>query len=470
MANHGKPSTSDNFKEALSAILKQGAGVTPGNGELSVRSMAIAYSGGLDSTALLHLAHDFAHQHKSVLHAFHIHHGLSALADDWLTHCAAEAKKIGIAFDSRHITVAADSGEGLESMARTGRYAALGALCREHGISVLLTGHHQNDQAETVLLQLLRGSGVAGLSGMERCNHAPTLLGDATCLMGRPMLGIARTALEAFARERGFSYVDDPSNLDPRYARNALRHQVMPVIEAAFPGFAERFARSAHHAQSAQQLLVEFAQQDFSYCIDGVGIALDRLRSLSTIRCDNLLRYWFGSRGMRMPSSAWLQEMREQVLNAKPDAQVLIGHADCEIHRHRNRIVMTARTSLPDAEQAAQLFVWRGEAAIHFPAYGGTLFFEAGMPGIDAAWLGQQALAVQWRSGGWRLRLAANRSTRSLKYHYQAADVPAWERARLPLVTVGKQLLFAAGIGMDCHHYAPSGQGGIMLRWQADHL
>jgi len=430
--------------------------------------MAIAYSGGLDSTVLLHLAHAYASKHEIVLHAFHIHHGLSEHADAWLAHCRTKAAALGVAFDSRYITVATDSQDGIESSARFGRYAALGALCREHAVPLLLTGHHQDDQAETVLLQLLRGSGVAGLSGMDQYNHAPDLLGDAGCLMARPLLSLSRSTLQEFVKEHALDHVDDPSNLDPRYARNALRHSVMPMFEAAFPGFAERFARSARHAQSAQQLLVDLARQDLAQCADGEGIAVDRLRLLSVARCENLLRYWFGSRGMRMPSAAWLHEMREQVLEAKADAQILVGHADCDIHRHRNRLLMTARSAPVDPEQAPHFFVWDATPAMHFADFGGTLHFENGQPGADADWLRQQKLALQLRSGGWRLKLAPNRHTRSLKYHYQAADVPAWERPRLPLVTLGTQLLFAAGIGMDCQHFAADGKAGIVLRWQPD--
>lgn len=462
----------ESFEQAMATITA--AVPTPAPTSISsskpfTKALAIAFSGGLDSTVLLHLASDYAIRHCMVLYAFHIHHGLSEFANAWLDHCRARATTLGIAFDSRRITVANDNADGVESSARKGRYAALGALCREHGVPLLLTGHHQDDQAETVLLQLLRGSGVAGLSGMDQVNHAPTLLGDATCLMARPLLDSPRSALAAFIQDRNLDYIDDPSNLDQRYARNALRHGVMPALEQAFPGFAERFARSARHAQSAQCLLVDLARQDHAHCAQGDDLALDRLRALSPQRCDNLLRYWFGSHGMRMPSAAWLQETREQVLGAKADAQILVGHADCQIHRHRNRISMTARRALPDAQQSPHFFTWDGSKAMHFADFGGTLHFESGQPGLDGAWLRQQQLAMQWRNHAWRLKLAPNRPTRSLKTHYQAADVPAWKRPWLPLVTLGEQLLYAAGIGMDCRHLTTASEEGIVLRWQPAH-
>ena len=432
------------------------------------RAIAVAYSGGLDSSVLLALACDHAREHDIALHAFHVHHGLSPHADAWLAHCNAAALACGIPFDSRRITVDAGTGDGTEATARNARYAALGMLCREHDVPLLLTAHHQDDQAETVMLQLLRGSGVAGLSGMDCVNQAPGLLGDPHLTMGRPLLGVTRAALQAIATCRALTHVDDPSNLDPRHARNALRHHIMPVLEAAFPGFVQRFARTARHAQAAQQLLIELAAQDLKDCAEGDQIAIERLRLLSPERIDNLLRYWFASRGMRMPSTAWLQEMRRQLLGAKADAQLLVGHADCDIHRHRNRIVMTPRVPAPDPEQEPAQFTWTGASSMHFAPFAGTLHFEQTGEGVDAAWLRDQRLSIGWRSGGWQLKLAPNRPTRSLKYHYQAANIPAWERGRLPLVTLGRHLLFAAGIGMDCLHVTAAADGRVALRWQPD--
>ncbi|MBC7413394.1 MAG: tRNA lysidine(34) synthetase TilS [Herminiimonas sp.] len=465
-------SSTDDFERALGAIAARVFDSAPRAPDVHAvpRTMAIAYSGGLDSSVLLHLAHDYAARHGIVLVAFHIHHGLSAQADAWLDHCAQRTGELDIVFDVRRVAVTGAGEDGIESAARSARYAALGALCRQHRVPLLLTAHHQDDQAETVLLQLLRGSGVAGLSGMDQANHAPALLGDAQLLMGRPLLALARAALEEIAQVRSITHVDDDSNQDPRYARNALRHRVMPALAAEFPGFAQRFARTARHAQSAQRLLVELAAQDLKLCSDDDAIDIDRLRGLSADRSDNLLRYWFGVRGMRMPSTAWLHEMRSQLLGAKADAQVLVGHADCDIHRHRNRIVMTPRIAVPENEP--QAFVWQGEPQIRFADFGGTLCFRpaAAGQGVDAAWLRAQSLTLRWRSGGWRLKLAPNRSTRSLKYHYQDADVPAWERFRLPLVTLGKQLIYAAGLGMDCHHFSTAEGDTISLRWEPDSL
>ncbi len=443
--------------------------------------LAIAYSGGLDSAALLHLAAEYASRHQVALHAFHIHHGLSPNADTWLAHCADACATLGVAFAARKVVLEKKDKSGTEEAARKSRYAALGALCREHGVRLLLTAHHLDDQAETVLLQLLRGSGTAGLSGMDEANSAPDLLGDDELLMARPLLPVSRSQLAEYVALKRIAYVDDESNRDPRFARNALRQQVMPALAQAFPGFQERFARSAQHAQSAQRLLTELAEQDLAACLDGDCVDVGRLRLLSVDRCYNMLRHWFGVRGLRMPSTAWLAEMLTQLLEARADAQLCVTHPECHVRRYRERLFLTPKLGAlagereadpdPDPEarfERGQLFRWQGEAALAFSAYGGKLHFEAAEQGFDGAWLRGQELEIDFRKGGERLKLAANRPTKSLKYHYQECDVPAWERARLPIVSCAGQLLFAAGIGMDCHHLGAGDGARFALRWQAD--
>ncbi|WP_353153693.1 tRNA lysidine(34) synthetase TilS, partial [Herminiimonas fonticola] len=152
----------------------------------AAQKIAIAYSGGLDSAVLLHLVHAYAQLHQIEIFAFHVHHGLSPNADEWLAHCGQQCAELNIAFDARKVQVGKKEKNGIEEAARLSRYAALGDMCRAHDVPLLLTAHHQDDQAETVLLQLLRGSGVAGLSGMDSANYATDLLGDANLLMGRP--------------------------------------------------------------------------------------------------------------------------------------------------------------------------------------------------------------------------------------------------------------------------------------------
>jgi tRNA(Ile)-lysidine synthase len=457
------PTLTSTFEQAISAA-----------GERD--RIAIALSGGLDSSALLHLAHGWARERGVALVAFHIHHGLSPNADAWLAHCEQACAALGVAFEARRVELVRKEKTGTEEAARKSRYAALGALCREHGVNLLLTAHHQDDQAETVLLQLLRGSGTAGLSGMDAANAAPELLANPDLVMARPLLSASRKQLAAYVAEHDISHINDESNDDPRFARNALRHKVMPALAEAFPGFQERFARSAQHAQSAQRLLTELAMQDLAMCLDGDCIDIAKLRTLSTDRSYNLLRYWFGTRNLRMPSAAWLSEMLTQLLEARDGSQVLVTHPDCHVRRHRDRLHLTPKLEDLDGTREDEFdkspgtsFVWNGETELAFPAYGGVLHIEPaaeGEDGLDADWLRAQKLMIEFRRGGERLKPAHNRPTRGLKYHYQALDIPAWERGRLPVVSTPKQLLFAAGIGMDCTQLV-SGEGRLRLRWSA---
>jgi tRNA(Ile)-lysidine synthase len=433
--------------------------------------VAVALSGGLDSMVLLHLAH----AHGLQPHAFHVHHGLSPNADAWRDHCAAAAAALGVPFDWRAVVVAKGK-SGIEAAARKQRYAALGEMCRAHGAGLLLTAHHLDDQVETVLLQLLRGSGPAGLSGMDPANRAPGLLGDERLALARPLLGVARADLEQFAREQGITWVEDESNTDPRYARNALRHQVMPALAAAFPGYQQRVARSSAHTRAAQRLLDELGEQDLQACLAGDALDLVRVRRLSRDRIDNLLRHWFAVRRLAMPSTAWLAQMVAQILSAREDAQLLVEHPDVDVRRHRDHLHLVPR--LPDLagmrdpedagiiEKHALAFRWNGEASIPFPDYGGVLHFEPAERGFEPAWLRGQGLEIDFRKGGERLRLAHNRPTRSLKMHYQASGIPAWERGRLPIVNAGFDLLFAAGLGMDCRHVT-EGPDRVALRWES---
>jgi tRNA(Ile)-lysidine synthase len=444
--------------------------------EGSLSPIAIAYSGGLDSSALLHLAHAYGREHGVAVFAFHIHHGISPNADAWLAHCESACATMGVHFEATRV-VLEKTKSGVEAAARKLRYAALGAMCAAHGVRLMLTAHHLDDQAETVLLQLLRGSGTAGLSGMDSANAAPELLANPDLVMARPLLPVSRGALEAYAAAHAITWVEDESNTHPRYARNALRHQVMPALAQAFPGYQERFARSAAHAQSAQRLLTELAEQDLAGCLVDDCIDVAKLRAMSLDRAYNMLRHWFALRALRMPSTAWLTEMVTQLVEARPDAQMLVTHPDCHIRRHRDLLHITPKLADlaglrdPDDEgvmvKEGEKFTWSGQASLAFPAYGGILHFDAAEQGVDPAWLQTQPLLIDFRKGGERLKPAANRPTRPLKYHYQACNVPAWERERLPVVSSGKQLLFAAGIGMDCHHFGAGPGPFIALRWEA---
>jgi tRNA(Ile)-lysidine synthase len=191
------------------------------------------------------------------------------------------------------------------------------------------------------------------------------------------------------------------------------------------------------------------------------------MTGMSDERVDSLFRHWFAERGLRMPSTAWLKEMRNQLVLAKPESQLCVTHPDCHIRRHRNRVHIVPREDGREPP-ALQNFTWTGEAGLHFPGFRGTLLFEPSKQGIAAAWLRGRDCAIHLRQGGERLKPAADRPTRSLKLHYQAQDVPAWERETLPLISSGGDLLFAAGLGMDCKYFGAASEACVTLRWRRD--
>ena len=460
MRDNGANAVNTNFKCALENILARVFVSAP---KAYTKSIAVAYSGGLDSSVLLHLAHAYAAAHGIKLFAFHIHHGLSPNADGWLTHCSDACARLGVSFDARKVALVDAGKNGIEASARSARYAALGELCRQHGVPLLLTAHHQDDQIETVLLQMLRGAGLPGLSGMDEMNTAPELLGDATLLVARPLLSISRTELATQAQCNTIAHIEDESNQNTYHPRNALRNEVLPVLARYFPAFRECIFRSAQHAESAQGLLNVLAVQDLAGCMDGDALDVNRLRLFNNDRIDNLLRYWIAMRGLRMPSTAWLHEARSQLLDARIGAQVCVIFGKFALRRYRDRIVITSATA--EAESIAPVFFqWDGEEQITFLEFGGVLHFEHAEAGIDAEWLRLQSLRLQHRAGNEQLKLAANRPTRSLKHHYQAVNIPAWERMQLPLLYADKNLLFAAGIGQDCR--VPFVEKGIQFHWR----
>jgi tRNA(Ile)-lysidine synthase len=448
------------FERALGEILARVAVSGPD------AKMGLAFSGGLDSSVLLHLSRQYAMTRHIELIAFHVHHGLSPNADDWLAHCEREAAACGVRMVSRRVEVADHGGRGVEEAARVARYRALGELSREAGCTLLLTAHHQDDQAETVLLQLMRGAGLPGLSGMASLQVRHELLGDAVSL-GRPLLGTGRCALEKLGRQAGLKHVDDESNRDSRFRRNVLRHAVSPVLEQHFPGFAALVARSAGHIQSAQALLQDLAEIDLAACRAAdwtTPLYMPALQTLSPERADNLLRHWLYQNRVQLPSASRLAEIRSQMLQAAGDMHPFFDFGEVTLRRIGSRLELHPRLGAPPEEPVA--LHWNGEAELAVPAWRGKLRFQPtdGL-GLSVEELRRHPLMLHARAGQERLKLAANRPSRSLKALYQEAEIAPWRRLWSPLLYLNGQLVFVAGLGMDVRH-AVMGEA-VELRWEA---
>lgn len=450
------------FERALEEIL---ARVVLSDGA----SIAIACSGGLDSAVLLHLSADFfashPHLHSHSLHVFHVHHGLSPNADYWLSHVQSECEQLNVPFDARKVSVARVDQHGPENAARLARYEALANLCTVHRVELLLTAHHQDDQAETVMLQALRGAGLPGWSGMADLQRDHALL-PTTVTLARPLLDCSRKQLEQIASERAIAHIIDESNEDSRYKRNAIRHEIFPLIEQHFEGFTQALARSSHHFQTAQGLLDELACSDLQQCLNAGELNLKKLALLSVDRIDNLLRYWVVEKIGSYPSQAQLHQLHQQMLHAATDTHPQIVIGQWVLHREHDHLIIRPQAGVDQPPMDAVRVVWQGERQLDIPEWRGQLVFEDGEgEGFDRDLLLQGPLTLRPRQGGERLKLDGRRPSRSLKNLFQESGVAAGRRPWLPLLYAGDQLLFACGLGPNC--IVAEKNPGIRLHWQA---
>ncbi|WP_433739029.1 tRNA lysidine(34) synthetase TilS [Pseudomonas putida] len=407
----------------------------------------IAFSGGLDSTVLLHLlAHLAKNQSLPALSAIHVHHGLQVAADAWPEHCRAQCEALGVPL--RVIRVRVQSGASLERAARDARYAAFSEITQTN--EVLLTAQHRDDQAETLLFRLLRGAGVRGLSGMPW--HRP--LGGGTML--RPLLDVARRELEAYAAEHQLSWVEDPSNQDQQFSRNYLRQQVFPVLTSRWPQALATMARSAAHLSEAQELLDELAQIDLSQArsaseFDWLGLPsleLATLESLSSARQRNALRHWLEPLTRLPDSDHW--SGWESLRDATGDARPIWGLADGQLHRAGGRIWWLSgnwlRSPLP-------VEVWTQPSLPLSLPDNGVLTLSGQIP--------DGPLQIRYREGGEIMDLPG-RGHRDLKRLLNERAVPSFVRGRLPLLFQGERLLAVANLaGLD-----GGAVGGWHLHWQ----
>ncbi len=417
-----------------------------------VTALAVALSGGRDSIALLDALVRATPARGIRLAAIHVHHGWSVHADAWAAFCAETCARLGVTFALRCVQLSGAPRRSLEADARRARYAAMVDAARELGIATIALAHHQDDQAESLLLQLGRGAGPRGLAAMAAARH------DGGILWLRPLLDLPRKVIDEYIRMRGLAHVDDDSNASPRHRRNALRQSVIPAIAAVLPGYPATLARAARWQAEASQLLDELAAIDAGNAFDGTTLERAALVLLAPPRARNLLRWFLRQHDLAAPSSVRLDAMLGQLRGAKPDARVRLAHAGYEIGLHRGRVMVHA--PLPAPYECA----WNGESRLALP-HGTLAFVTAHGEGISTARLAAEGTVVRMRGGGERLQLDAGRPRRALKSLLQAAGVPPWERASLPLVWCGDALAAVPGIGVDVAFRAGIGEAGVRVEW-----
>jgi tRNA(Ile)-lysidine synthase len=418
--------------------------------------LVLALSGGIDSVVLLHVLSALREQTPFELRAVHVHHGLAPQADDWAEFCAQRCESHAIEFLVHRVQIAKDDPAGIEAAARRERQHCFSRLDADF----VLTAHQQNDQGETVLLQMLRGAGPKGLAAMGEAQHPP---GWCAAHL-RPLLGVTRADVQDYASTHKLSWVEDSSNLDVRFRRNALRQQVMPLLQSHFPGAALTLARAASLQADAAGLLDDLARIDAADAISGDRLDCAVLGALSLPRARNLLRHFIESRGQPMPNARRLNEALRQVAEARQDAAVCLKLGAVNLVRFRGGVFV-----VPCAPAWSEPVRWRGETQLDVPAAGVAVRLEAVVgAGLKRSALDSAVVTLGVRQGGERLRLRAGGLHRSLKNLMQEHALPPWQRERLPLLWCDGQLRWAAGIGLDADALAAPGEAGVLPRVVAD--
>ncbi len=413
----------------------------------SATPLKIAFSGGLDSCVLLHGLCQLREAQALRLHVLHVDHGLHVHSADWARQAQQICERLNVPCTVERVQVAQAGGQGLEAAARRARYAA---LARHIGSGeVLLTAHQADDQAETVLLQLLRGAGVHGLAAM------PAIMPFHAGRLARPLLDFTRAQLAAWAAQENLSWIEDTSNSDLRFSRNYLRHRVFPLLEAHWPGASRRMTRSAGVAAEAVELLDELAESDLVVChgAEEGQLSVSALRVLTAPRCRNLLRYWLRRRGFQAPSAMHLDQVLAQIMRDPRSNQATIRWPGLEVCRYRDEL--TARVP-PGNMDPAWNAAWQLTDPLDIPGVGRLRAEPARGDGLSRERIAQVPLTVRLRQGGEVCRLPGRAHHHKLKKLLQEAGVPPWERKRLPLVYADGDLA-AIGDRWVCEPYTARG-------------
>jgi len=410
--------------------------------------LVAALSGGVDSVLLLHVLLRLSGRHGFRLSALHVNHGISPNSDRWQGFCEQLCEAWGIRLDVKKVAVERDGEEGLEGAARRARYKAFAEADAEW----LVLAHHRDDQAETLLLNLLRGTGVGGAAAMPVVRPFANRPGKGIL---RPLLNISREEIVDYARAEDLVWVEDESNVDPRYARNFLRHRIFPLLKERFAGCDAVMARAAAHFSECERLLEELARSDAAMVMHEGRIIASRLARLDGARARNLLRYVLRSEGFLQPDSVRLHEIVRQVCSAAPDRHLSFDLGERVLYRYRDEVWL-----IPHAETGSDT-VWRGEARLKWGA--AVLHFKtlAGA-GISREKLVSNCVRISLRRGGERFQADGRRPRRELKKLLQEHAVPPWERNKMPLLWCGDNLVWVPGIGIDCAWQCAPGEPGIM--------
>lgn len=418
----------------------------------------LAYSGGRDSHVLLDLLVGLRKNSCEIeLIAAHINHGLQAAAGQWMAYCSAVCRQYGVPIHTLELQLAPDKGESVEAQARKARYRALSGLMQAGDI--LLTAHHQQDQAETVLLQLLRGAGPAGLSAM------PGLSVFGVGFLARPLLDVSPDEIANYAVRAQLNWIEDPTNLTSRFDRNFLRHQVMPLLQGRWPALPKTLSRSARFCAENQELVDTLVAAELAVLVNAFDntLSLPGLAALPASQARAVLRSWIRNSSLPVPGSVQLERVLDEMVGAGGDRNPVVHWPGAEIRRFRERLYIMQ----PLAPLAENLVLeWQGGSTFPLPAGCGRLELHEGPGGLRlSSW---QSVHIEIRFGvrqQARLRIAGRNHSTSFKQLFQQFAIPVWMRPRVPLVYLDGELAAVADLCV-CHPFAVDrAESGIRIRW-----
>ncbi|SOD42101.1 tRNA lysidine(34) synthetase TilS [Nitrosovibrio sp. Nv4] len=468
MANSRKSKSNSVFSKAENVLREQ---IQCGN------HLAVALSGGVDSVVLLDFLVPLSAQMQFSLSAIHVNHGISINADQWSIFCRNLCRSSGVPLKVVRLKINQEPGVSLEATARDERYRVFGKLKADY----VVLAQHLDDQAETLLLQLLRGAGVRGLGAMPVVRHFAAEInkqgiGAGTSELSggrprilRPFLEVSRREIEDYASEHALQWITDESNDDISFDRNFLRHEFFPLLEKRFPSYRTTFMRASRHMAEASCLLDELAEADSKACVVPGKLHVEDLRNLGFLRAKNLLRYILAQQGAILPSTIKLEEILRQMLSSRPDTKLHLIFGNTEVRCFKGEVHVRSARSLRKGTSPVTEWrlVWKGEQELTIAELGGTLKLTRHEgAGLNLQKLSGQAVTIRPRRGGERLRPDCNRPRRSLKNLLREASLPPWEREALPLIFSEERLVCVPGIGVDCDFQAVAGEPGLLVEWQ----
>lgn len=424
--------------------------------------LVVGLSGGVDSVVLLDLLLRLRTRLQVTVTALHVDHQLNPHHKEWARFCRALCKAVEI--PCRVVRVTFKAGNSVEGAARHARYAALRAT-RAHHVAL---AHNKDDQAETVLLQLLRGAGAKGLAAMPLVRSESGGRDSSSQTILRPLLEIPRVDIESYARHRKLRWIEDGSNVDTRYLRNWVRHDVLPAIAARVPAYRDAFSRAARHLGEAASLLDALARMDAAHALEGHALRVEKLRAFDGPRARNLLRFLIAEGGWRTPDADRLEEALRQAVSARHDARPQVDLGECQLRRHGS-LVYVLPAQAPST--AALSVTWHGEREIAVPGGGGVLAMVPGRGnGISAAKLRGAEVTIRGRTSGERLQIRNGGPRRTVKNLLQEARITPWDRERLPFIYCGDALACIPGVAIDWRFMAAGSEASIKPSWHAERL